>query len=317
MKMCGDATGPVDGPAPPRIVVVGSLNVDYTLRVATIVKPGETRMALESFSSFGGKGANQAVAARKAGAEVELVGCVGNDGPGRSYLDYLRGQGLGVEGIVTREVPTGSAFIQVDVSGENAIVVNPGANETLTARDVELAEPFIAKAGVLLVQLEVPFEAVCTAAGMARRLGVFVILNASPVTEAYLRGQLSVDVLVVNEQEALAILGGPVDSWTGRERELLDRLRCEQLVVTRGSLATLWFDANGSRSVEPPRITPVDTVGAGDAFAGAFAVASAMSGDVDEILGFSNAAGALSTLRHGAQTALPERDEILKFAKSS
>jgi ribokinase len=284
----------------PSIVVVGSLNVDHTLRVPRIPAPGETLTSSSMLTCFGGKGANQAVAAARAGGRVAMIGCVGVDDFGTRYIEALKAEGIDTSGVLRSETPTGSAFIAVDDAGENSIIVNPGANHAITVADLEKHAELIRRADALLLQLECPLPVVRRAAEMAREAGVKVLLNPSPLSEAFLADRFQVDVLIVNEGEA--------DRITSLEPGCLERAKCRHLVITRGDDFTISITTDSVHPVKPPKVTPVDTVGAGDTFAGAFAV----SGD----LAFANAAGALATLKAGAQPSIPTRREIEAFMRA-
>lgn len=281
--------------APSKIVVVGSLNVDHTLRVPHIPAPGETVTSSSMLTCFGGKGANQAVAAARAGGAVSMIGCVGVDDFGTRYLEALKAEGIDTAGVLRTETPTGSAFIAVDDRGENSIIVNPGANHAITPVDIDQHANLIRGADALLLQLECPLAVVRRAAEIAREAGVRVILNPSPLSEAFLAERVEVDTLIVNEGEAAQIT----------PNRNLSEAKCRQLIITRGAESTLSITADGTIEVLPPKVTPVDTVGAGDTFAGAFAVANDIA--------FANAAGALATLKAGAQPSIPTREEVLGF----
>lgn len=285
----------------PKITVVGSLNVDHTLRVSRIPAPGETLTSSSMLTCFGGKGANQAVAAARAGGAVAMIGCVGLDDFGTRYIEHMKAEGIDTSGILRSETPTGSAFIAVDDRGENSIIVNPGANHAITPQDVEKHAHLIREADALLLQLECPLAVVRCAAEIAREAGVRVILNPSPLSADFLAERFEVDVLIVNEGEAAQITPN---------RDLFEA-RCRHLMITRGADGTLSITADGVADVAPPKVTPVDTVGAGDSFAGAFAVASAEG--AHDAIRFANAAGALATLKAGAQPAIPTRQEVLLF----
>ncbi|WP_395733289.1 ribokinase [Prosthecobacter sp.] len=288
----------------PRIVVVGSLNVDHTLRVPHIPEPGETLAASGMLTCFGGKGANQAVAAARAGGTVSMIGCVGEDDFGARYIEALVSEGIDTTGVLRSATPTGSAFIAVDDQGENSIIVNAGANHAITPKDIEKHAGLIRGADALLLQLECPLAVVQRAAEIARDAGVRVVLNPSPLSAEYLVARFAVDVLIVNEGEAAQITP---------ERNLTEAM-CRHLIITRGAESTLSITEDGVEEITPPKVTPVDTVGAGDTFAGAFAVASG-EGRGDAIR-FANAAGALATLKAGAQPAIPMRGEIEGFVRA-
>ncbi len=276
----------------PKIVVVGSLNVDHTLRVPHIPAPGETLCAHEMLTCFGGKGANQAVAAARAGGLVSMIGCVGTDDFGTRYIESLKNEGIDTRGISRSETPTGCAFIAVDDAGENAIIVHPGANHALTPADIGAQAEHIRGADALLLQLECPLPVVRRAAEIARETGVLVLLNPSPLSAAFLEEPFEVDVLIVNEGEAQRIT----------PNRNLKEARCRQLIITRGARSTLCITEEGVGEFAPPKVIPVDTVGAGDTFAGAFAVSRSIP--------FANAAGSLATLKAGAQPSIPRRHEI-------
>lgn len=287
----------------PRIVVVGSLNVDHTLRVPHIPAPGETLTSSSMLTCFGGKGANQAVAAARAGGAVSMIGCVGQDDYGARYIEALESEGIHTKGVLRSSLPTGTALIAVDDRGENSIIVNAGANHAITPEDIERHAELIRGADALLLQLECPLAVVQRAAEIARAAGVRVILNPSPLSAEYLAARFAVDTLIVNEGEAAQITPG---------RNLAEAM-CRHLIITQGAESTLSITHKGAEEFAPPKVTPVDTVGAGDTFAGAFAVAS--SEGRGNAIRFANAAGALATLKAGAQPAIPQRDEIEAFGQ--
>jgi ribokinase len=288
-------TSPASERRASKIIVVGSLNVDLTYRVSRLPLPGETVRATEVFTGFGGKGANQAVAVARAGGAASLIGCVGTDDAGTRYLARLRTEGVGADGVGRADAPTGSAAILVDERGENCIVVNAGANHVITPADIDSRGDEIRRADALLAQLECPLAVVKRAAEIAREAGVLVVVNPSPWNDDFPAAGIPADVLIVNEHEAEALGEQPA--------EVL-------VVITRGAASTR-ARRNG-RTVEaaPPHVEPVDTVGAGDAFAGALVVALAEGRPLESALDFANMAGALATLRPGAQEAIPRRGEI-------
>ena len=292
------------------IAVVGSLNVDHTLRVPRIPAPGETITASDASTCFGGKGANQAVAAARAGGDVTLIGCVGDDNDGTRYIALLRSEGIHTRAITKAAMPTGSAFITVDDTGENCIVVSPGANHALQPHHLDACAEIIRTASALLLQLECPLPAVLHAAAIAAGAGVPVILNPSPLTPEFLRADFSADVLVVNEHEAATLTAMTPTEIQADPRRALAAARCRLLIITRGGDPTLAISSDQTLSIAPPEVTPVDAVGAGDAFAGAFAVTYAGGSPLEEAIRFANAAGALATLKPGAQPSIPNRDAI-------
>jgi ribokinase len=302
------------------VVVVGSVNQDVVARVERIPAPGETVLASALSRSGGGKGANQAVAARRAGgAAVAFVGAVGADADGRALTAALAGDGIDVSGVETVDAPTGTALISVDSSAENAIVVVPGAN---AARDAltEQQRRAVAAAGVLVTQLEIALALVRDAA-VSRPESAWHVLNAAP--SAPLAGGVDdilplVDVLVVNEHEARDLTGAvDLDSAVAA----LSR-RVPGLVVTLGSRGARVVCEGDARDVAAFTVAAVDTTGAGDTFCGVFAASLRASGrgpaQADaELLAHAArrgaAAAALAVMRPGAQDAVPTLDELDEF----
>ncbi|SCF07378.1 ribokinase [Micromonospora coriariae] len=297
-----------------RVAVVGSSNLDLVVTASRLPHPGETVLG-ENFRTVpGGKGANQAVAAARAGAACDFVGAVGDDEFGTQMRASLAGAGVGVRGLRTVAGASGIALIAVDRDAENFIVVAPGANGTLTELDAD-DRATIAAADVLLLQLEVPLAAVVQAAGWARGAGTTVVLNAAPAAVLPTGLFDLVDVLVVNEHEAAVVAG----VFSEDPSVLLDALLelVPRVVLTRGARGAAYADRRGLRLAVPaPRIDAVDTTAAGDAFTGALAVGWAERGGAttdDTVLAslrWACAAGAACAQRHGASTALPERSAI-------
>ncbi|WP_262852008.1 ribokinase [Mumia quercus] len=265
------------------VVVVGSLNVDLVTSVARHPSPGETVLGSDLVRLRGGKGANQALAARRAGAGVTMVGRVGDDGDGEAYRSALAEAGVDVTFLQTTPgVPTGTALIVVDPTGENAIVVAAGANARLEADDVRSARAALEGADVVLVQLEIGDEAVRAVAEVAATTGTRLVLNASPVRDLPRSLLAQADPVVVNEHEAQAFgLSGADDG----------------VCVTLGGRGATW----GGTTVPAPRVAAVDTTGAGDAFAGALASALAAGAGREDALRAAVAAGAEATTWSGAQ----------------
>ncbi|MFW6116028.1 MAG: ribokinase [Chloroflexota bacterium] len=297
----------------PQIVVVGSLNVDLVIQTPRFPEPGETITGRGFRQVFGGKGANQAAAAARLGADTVLVGCVGGDASGARYLENLAGLGLDVSHVRRDDqAATGTAFILVDEGGENAIVLAPGANARLSPRDVERARETIAAAAVLLVQLETPLETVARALEVARQEGTATILNPAPAARLSAELLACVDVLVPNQSEASLLTGLPVSTLADafRAGEVLREHGAGSVIVTLGDRGALSVDGQGRLHAPAHAVDVVDTTAAGDAFCAALAVARAEGMGREEGLRFANAAGALAVTRFGAQPSLPDRDEV-------
>ena len=290
---------------PGRVVVVGSLNVDRILQVAELPRPGETVFAKRSQQEFGGKGANQAIAAARYGAVVTLIGAVGIDADGQAYREHLPRENVATDWLLSvAGVPTGSAFIAVNARGENQIIVERGANGRLAAAHVTAAlAATLPTTEVVLVGLECPLDAALAALRAAAAGGVRSILNPSPVVADFPWGEVPIDTVIVNEHECAAIFGSA-------EPKAAARKRVNHLIVTRGAAPTLWVSATGVQSVPTFSVRPLDTVGAGDTFAGILAAVLAGGGAWVDALRHANVAAALSTLKSGAQGAMPRRDQV-------
>jgi ribokinase len=301
----------------PRVVVVGSANIDMTVRAPRLPAPGETVLGGTFSTAPGGKGANQAVAARRAGGAVAFVGCVGDDPLGDDALRALRAAGVDA-GHVARApgVPTGVALITVDGRGENAIAVAPGANAHLTPAHVEAAAGAIAAADVLLVQLETPLDAVGAALAVAARHGTRAVLNPAPAPEGPLDPRLLGRVAVVtpNRAEAARLAGAAAHRPEDAAAALL-AAGAGAAVVTLGGDGALVVTAAGARRLPAYPVPVVDTTGAGDVFSGALAVALAEGRPLLDAARFAGAAAALSVTRPGAQPSAPDRDAVLALVR--
>jgi ribokinase len=297
----------------PHVLVVGSANVDFTVAVARLPQPGETVTNGTLLVNDGGKGANQAVAARRLGAAVRLIGCVGDDASGREVRAALDGEGIGTAGLMTSAAAaTGTALIIVDREGRNQIAVAPGANRALTLEHLRARAEDFAWAEVVVVSCEVPLDTVRAALQTARGLGLVTILNPAPVPEAGLDFLDLVDYLTPNAGEAARLSGlpGEDDAAMARAAAVLRRHGARWVVVTLGERGVLACGDGTPRHVPAPRVAAVDTTAAGDAFNGALAVALTEGRELTAALRFANAAAAIACTRRGAQPALPTRDEV-------
>jgi len=307
---------------PPTIAVLGSLNVDLIASVERLPRPGETVASTGLRQLFGGKGANQAIAAARQGAVVHFIGSLGGDPEGRAYRRRLRAEGIHTRGIAThRRARTGTAIIGVDAQAENLIMVSPEANALTSPEWIHKQHRLIATANALLTQFEVPTAAIVTAIQIANDARVPVILNPSPFRADFPWKRLRIDTLIVNESEARQLTGlnaGTLRRARGKWIDALTRRNIDRLVVTRGKRHTLALDRSGE-FLEIPAIpvTPLDTVGAGDAFAGCLAAAIARGDELPRALRAANCAGALATLKPGAQEAIPTRRQVLQKLKTA
>ena len=299
-----------------KIVVIGSSNTDMVIRTPRIPRPGETVLGGEFFMAPGGKGANQAVAAARAGGEVHFIARVGDDVFGQQSLDGFVSDGIHVDLIVRdKDAPSGVALIIVGPDGENCIAVASGSNSRLGVADVRLAKPVITSADIVLMQLESPLETVREAAEIAASAGVPVVLNpapARPLSDDLLK---RVAYLTPNETEAEILTGITLikKSDLAKAAEALLAKGIKAVLITLGSKG-VYVATREKKEVMPAfKVIPVDTTAAGDAFNGALAVALAEGRPLLEAARFANAAAALATTKMGAQPSLAGRDDIEKL----
>lgn len=276
-----------------RLCVVGSVNADLTFTVDALPRPGETVLAESLSGAPGGKGGNQAVAAARAGAAVQLVAALGTDASAQQLRDHLEVNSVSLDAVVAVPGPSGTAAILVDAGAENCIVVAPGANAHLSLSS-SAVRSVIAEADVVLVSLEIPIDTAAAAARAGRSAGATVILNASPTPRDVGTLAALVDVVVVNETEA--------DAWRDG-----DAILVPHLVVTRGARGATCI-GQARVEVPAPAVEAVDTTGAGDVFAGVLA-ANWVKG-VEYAMARACAAGALATLVPGAGDCAPSREAI-------
>ncbi len=317
------------------IVVIGSINMDLVCRTRHMPRPGETVMGSDAAAIPGGKGANQAVAAAKLGGDVYMIGRVGDDDFGDRLRNGLRQHQVHTEHVtITEGTASGLAMILVDRKGENSIVVAPGANARLEPKDIDAAEKLIARAAVVVMQLEVPLETVRHAITLCRRLGIRTILDPAPVPERGLpRDMYAVDILTPNQTEAQALLSAGKrpkagsasqrDAAMGRIKRtrVADAKQIASDLLARGARRVLLkLGAKGSMLVNGSheliehargfKVEVVDTTAAGDAFIGALAVALTEDQPIERAMRFANAAGAFCCTGFGAQPSLPTRAQV-------
>ena len=305
---------PIPSDPAPCIVVLGSLNMDLLVRVPHAPAAGETLQGHSIDHVPGGKGGNQAVGCARQGARVRMLGCVGDDAHGRALRDALAQDGIDTAGVQTdAQAPTGVALVMVDDSAQNRIVVIPGANAGVQVEDAALAQQ-LHGAAFLLVQFETPLAQVARALEVAAQVGCRVLLNPSPVAAMPAAFWSQVDTLVVNEVEAQALGGLPVDGLA--EAAVAARaLRVRgsgRVVVTLGAQGAVAVDGQGCHHHPAPGVEAVDTTAAGDTFLGAFAVALARATPFDAAVQLGIRAAALCVARPGAQPSIPHRAEVLR-----
>ena len=303
-----------------KVAVIGSLNVDHILKVDELPSKGQTLISGSYDIIEGGKGANQAVAISKMGLAVGMIGKVGEDESGKILIKSLKNSKVGIGGIiVSKSVKTGAAFITVDKDGNNTIIVAPGANCELSIEDIIKKEKQILDSDIVVLQLEIPVGLVSYVINYAKEKDKLVVLNFAPAMDIHKEVLAKVDYLIMNEVEFQFL--------TGREfrfdslAESVKRLReffNNYLVITLGEKGSVCADRDAELLKVPSfRVKAVDSTGAGDAFVGGFILGIIQNRSMKECLQLGNAAGAVSVTKLGAQTSLPDRNEIESFLNKS
>ncbi len=298
----------------PKIVVVGSSNTDMIVHTHHLPEPGETVLGGTFAESQGGKGANQAVAAARLGADVTFVARVGRDAFGDASLAAFKTEGINTKYIIMDDnARSGVALIMVNRQGENVIVVIQGANANLSPDDVFAAESAIKEANCLLVQLEIPLETVQTAIQLAAKHRVPVILNPAPATQLPTKMLEMVDYLTPNETEAAFLAGGYSAKQASDAAYILSsKFKVKNIVITLGEKGAL-ITGFRKQTVPSYSVNSIDATGAGDAFNGGLAVALARGDQLAEAVKFANAVAALSTTKTGAQPSMPTAKDVEAF----
>ena len=302
----------------PKIVVVGSSNMDLVVKSPRIPAKGETILGGDFIMTPGGKGANQAVAAAKLGAEVYFVAKLGDDIFGRQSLSNFQKVGIKTEYVEqTKAAPSGVALITVDDAGDNVIVVAPGANMKLSPEDVKKARSVIASSGSVTAQLEVPLETVECAAKLANEAGVPFILDPAPAQKLSDKLLNMVDVLTPNESEAEILTGIKVTDENSAQIAAKDLLQrgVKAVILTMGSKGYLLATKDGAKFVPSVKVYAVDATAAGDAFTGSLAVGLAQGKTLKEAALFANNVAALSVTKMGAQSSMPDAEQVENFIK--
>jgi ribokinase len=299
------------------IVVVGSMNMDLVVKVAHAPVPGETILGQQFAMVPGGKGANQAVAAARLGANVKMVACVGDDLFGSQMIRQLDQEGIQTSFVRTMpQESTGVAVIQIGQDGDNSIVVVPGANMSLTPEHVDSAAELFEGADILLVQLEIPLPAVLKAIELAQRFGLRTILNPAPAVKLPESLLQQVDVITPNETEAAILAFGSVDT-VGDIHERLHALKQlagkADIIVTNGDKGVVYNIQDLQGSYPAHKVKVVDTTAAGDSFNAGVAVRWGEGASLEAAIDFATKVAAIAVTRFGAQTSLPTRLEVEHF----
>jgi len=302
------------------ITVVGSSNTDFSIRVESLPKKGQTVLGSDFIVAAGGKGANQAVQIAMLGFEAVFVARIGRDHFGDKAVSDLKKTGVSIKYISRdKKHPSGAAVILVDKKGSNQIAVAPNSNRFLSVADVNRAKTIIVRSRVLLAQLEVPLASVKRAVDIARNANVTTVLNPAPFRKldgGFLR---KIDVITPNETEAEVLTGVAVKDVNSAARagRILLKRGVKSVIITLGSLGSVIIDSQGVTHLPAPEVKAVDTTAAGDSFCGALAVSIAEGKSLVEAADFANYCAAISVTRPGAQPSLPTRIEVIGFIKKS
>ena len=290
------------------ILVIGSSNTDMTIRASRLPAPGETILGGEFKMGRGGKGANQAVAAKRLGGNVTFVCKVGNDVFGNESVQAYAAEGMDISRILRSEKPSGTALIMVDDYGENCISVAPGANGDISVEDIRSIADLIRSASYLILQLEIPVAAVVEAAHIAHEAGVCVILNPAPATKLPESIFADIDILTPNQTET-AILTGISDDPDKAVARLAE-LGVGRIVMTRGSKGSAVYENGKCTLVDACKVNAIDATAAGDTFCGALCVGLSEGLDLVEAARFATRASALTVQKMGAQESIPYRKDL-------
>ena len=295
-----------------KILVIGSSNTDMTIKGDRLPVPGETITGGTFYMGPGGKGANQAVAAKRLGGDVEFICKVGRDIFGDSALAGYEKEGIDISHAMRSDKASGTALILVDENGENCISVASGANGDITPEDIDSVADVIRGAGFLILQLEIPVESVQRAAKIAHEAGVYVILNPAPACELPKELFSYVSLMTPNRTEAQILSGCAVtdEASLGKAVEVLRGYGVKDFVVTLGSKGSLVFQGGKTEMIPSLKVDAVDATAAGDTFCGALCVALSEGLSLQDAARFATKASAITVTRQGAQNSIPARNEI-------
>ncbi len=301
-----------------KIVVIGSSNTDMVINTKKFPATGETVLGGKFFMNMGGKGANQALAAKRLGGEVTFIGKTGNDVFGRKAIGFLKDEGVAVDNIFIDPVnSSGIAMIMVNQDGENSIIVADSSNNTLSPADIQTVLNVIDSGDIILLQLEIPIETVVFVSEYAKKAGKIIILNPAPVTDIPAELFKNITFITPNENEAEQLTGIKIiDEKSAMKSALaLKEKGVENVIITLGPSGAFLLSEDYTGMISAPKVKAVDSTAAGDTFSGALAVAVSSGYRIENAVRFANFAAALSVTRFGAQNSIPSEKEVLEFLK--
>jgi ribokinase len=303
-----------------KVLVIGSLNMDMTVKVEELPKLGETIFGNDFYESCGGKGANQAVAVSKLGMKTEMIGMVGKDSQGEKLIQNLNKYGIISDNVIKSDELTGRAIITVDKKGDNNIIVIPGSNFKITKEHIQAKQDVIASSDVVILQNEIPSETVEFSLLKAKELGKITIFNPAPARK--LSGEVfkNTDYLILNETEMEEIFEIKFNDEEYTEKISIKKKEygIKNIILTLGDKGSILFsEDNNIKKYDVYKVKAVDTTAAGDSFIGAFTMKICESGNSDEAIKYATAVSAIVVTRQGAQDSIPTREEIEKFIEEN
>lgn len=303
-----------------KALVIGSLNMDMTVKVEELPKLGETIFGNDFYESCGGKGANQAVAVSKLGMKTEMIGMVGKDSQGEKLIQNLNKYGIISDNVIKSDELTGRAIITVDRKGDNNIIVIPGSNFKITKEHIQDKQDVIASSDVVILQNEIPSETVEFSLLKAKELGKITIFNPAPARKLSEKVFKNTDYLILNETEMEEIFEIEfndkeyTEKISGKKKEY----GIKNIILTLGDKGSILFSEDNSiKKYDVYKVKAVDTTAAGDSFIGAFTMKICETGNSDEAIKYATAVSAIVVTRQGAQDSIPTREEIEKFIEEN
>ena len=303
-----------------KALVIGSLNMDMTVKVEELPKLGETIFGNDFYESCGGKGANQAVAVSKLGMKTEMIGMVGKDSQGEKLIQNLNKYGIISDNVIKSDELTGRAIITVDRKGDNNIIVIPGSNFKITKEHIQDKQDVIASSDVVILQNEIPADTVEFSLLKAKELGKITIFNPAPARQLSEKIFKNTDYLILNETEMEEIFGIGINDkvYIGRIFHKKKECGIRNIILTLGDNGSVLFSEDDNiKKYDAYEVKAVDTTAAGDSFIGAFTMKICETGDADKAIKYATAVSAIVVTRQGAQDSIPTREEIEKFIEEN